>query len=402
MPSLTIYPRWGFDLFSNRQYVFLMKSFLCNFKAHEPPERLTQQETIDWLKAYHIRCLEDASDGEEVMVKAKKERIEAFFDRFAVSDREIGSRRSYVRGMGKIDWSADSFFNIEKLNPDMEERGRYAQTAIEKIFKDLYEDESLPPEHILHVTCTHYESPSGAQKLIAAKDWNQTTIATHLYHMGCYASLPAIRTASALNKANSEFVDIVHTELCSLHLNGLSHSPEQVIVQSLFGDGAIRYQCLSEKAFLSSEQDGFEVLAQKEIIAPNSAEEMSWKIGAERFNMTLSKKAPSFLASAVKSFCEDLFSAAGLSLAEHKPACEFAIHPGGPKIINSIKEALDLDETQVQNSRDILFERGNMSSSTLPHIWQRVLNKSSYEYMATLAFGPGLTMTGAVLRICRI
>jgi predicted naringenin-chalcone synthase len=34
-------------------------------------------------------------------------------------------------------------------------------------------------------------------------------------------------------------VDIVHTELCSLHLQPLRHEAEQLVIQSLFADGCI-------------------------------------------------------------------------------------------------------------------------------------------------------------------
>jgi predicted naringenin-chalcone synthase len=41
-----------------------------------------------------------------------------------------------------------------------------------------------------------------------------------------------------------------------------------------------------------------------------------------------------------------------------------------------------------------------MSSATLPHIWQRVLDDRAAPrgtVIASLAFGPGLTMCGALL-----
>ena len=34
---------------------------------------------------------------------------------------------------------------------------------------------------------------------------------------------------------------IVHTEMCSLHLDPSRHEPEQIVIQSLFADGFIAY-----------------------------------------------------------------------------------------------------------------------------------------------------------------
>jgi predicted naringenin-chalcone synthase len=66
-----------------------------------------------------------------------------------------------------------------------------------------------------------------------------------------------------------------------------------------------------------------------------------------------------------------------------------------------VREVLELTSAQVQASRDVLFEYGNMSSATLPHVWQRVLSDQGvrrYRLVLSLAFGPGLTVCGALFR----
>jgi predicted naringenin-chalcone synthase len=79
----------------------------------------------------------------------------------------------------------------------------------------------------------------------------------------------------------------------------------------------------------------------------------------------------------------------------------FAVHPGGPRIIDRVRERLELTQAQVQASRDVLFAFGNMSSATLPHVWMQLANDpcvSSGTLIVSLAFGPGLTMCGAMFR----
>ena len=47
----------------------------------------------------------------------------------------------------------------------------------------------------------------------------------------------------------------------------------------------------------------------------------------------------------------------------------------------------------------MLHDYGNMSSATLPHVWQRILEDSRIAAgtpVVSLAFGPGLTMCGAL------
>jgi predicted naringenin-chalcone synthase len=78
----------------------------------------------------------------------------------------------------------------------------------------------------------------------------------------------------------------------------------------------------------------------------------------------------------------------------------FAIHPGGPKIVDAVQRVLELSDAQVASSRDVLRRFGNMSSATLPHVWMQIASSAdipSASIVVSLAFGPGLTMCGAVM-----
>ena len=60
-----------------------------------------------------------------------------------------------------------------------------------------------------------------------------------------------------------------------------------------------------------------------------------------------------------------------------------------------------LGPAQVQASNTILRNYGNMSSATLPHVWQAMLEDPAVapgRLIVALAFGPGLTIAGAILR----
>ena len=370
-----------------------MNAYICQFKPHSPPKSASQDDAIKWLQAYHEALQERMADG-------KPERVDRYLQKFAVKNHDIAYRSSYVPGLGEDIYNPENFFHTDNLNPNLDQRSEIARKAFDIIFQDLYEGQKEGPHHLLHVTCTFYESPSAAQKLLSSKNWTHTT-PTHLYHMGCYASLPAIRTAKALSLSEGGQIDIVHTEICSLHLSPKSFDPEQLIVQTLFADGAIKYKCLNEDGFLNSKSSGFKIKAMLERILPQTSEEMTWKTGAFRFDMTLGKKTPTLLVREIEHFCEELFSKAGLQYSDYKSKSEFAIHPGGPKILSTVKDALKLSDEQIQTSVKVLLNRGNMSSATLPHIWKKILEKPKYKYVVTIGFGPGLTLTGALFEVCK-
>jgi predicted naringenin-chalcone synthase len=64
-----------------------------------------------------------------------------------------------------------------------------------------------------------------------------------------------------------------------------------------------------------------------------------------------------------------------------------------------VQKLFKLNDEQIASSRAVLFERGNMSSATLPHIWAKILADAGVSpgtHVVSLAFGPGLTVTGAL------
>jgi predicted naringenin-chalcone synthase len=216
--------------------------------------------------------------------------------------------------------------------------------------------------------------------------------------MGCYASLPAIRMAAGLLATGKREVDIVHTELCTLHLDPSQHLPENLVVQTLFADGVIRYRASRTER---GTRAGMEVVAAREEIVPGSEDAMSWMASDSGMLMTLSRKVPDLIRERLGAFLDRLGAEADLDPARLRAQAVWAIHPGGPRIIDEIAAHLGLEPEQVRASNTILRDHGNMSSATLPHVWQAILADPAVPDgtpVVSLAFGPGLTISGAVLR----
>jgi predicted naringenin-chalcone synthase len=193
-------------------------------------------------------------------------------------------------------------------------------------------------------------------------------------------------------------VDVVHTELCSLHMNPLLHSPEQLVIQTLFADGIIKYSLRD-----TPHRDGqpcFRILGSLEQIVPNSSHSMQWVPCPWGMAMTLARDVPSQLGEELAGFVEQL-CARGQLTEQERTIAQFAVHPGGPRILQHVGQCLGLDEEQLRHSHKILSSRGNMSSATLPHIWQEMQRDDGVTHgqiVVSLAFGPGLTISGAIMR----
>ena len=148
-----------------------------------------------------------------------------------------------------------------------------------------------------------------------------------------------------------------------------------------------------------------EVLAIHEEMLPDTAEEMTWVLRDYGMSMTLGRAVPRIIEKEVPAFVQRLSDAASLGDARRWLAdCWCAVHPGGPLIVDVVAEQLDLEPRQVRHSNEVLKRRGNMSSATLPHIWSALLEEPEArpgQLILSLAFGPGLTMCGSVMRVTR-
>ncbi len=381
--------------------------YLSHFEVIKPKFRVPQKDLIDWLIKAHLNAerINHAGSPHESQIQ----RIEKILHRYAVTESQISARYIESDDVLHPENSEACVYQLDSENPrgsDIQQRTHFFSERALSIFQKIYRSKSRDekPDHLIHVTCTGYTSPSAAQRIVSEPHWNKVTDITHAYHMGCYAAIPAIRIAQGLlnyeSKGHKTFsVDLFHTEMCSLHLNPLAHTPEQMIVQTLFADGHIKY---SLKTTQDMQKRSLRLVAILEKIIPNSEADMSWFPTAWGMQMNLSREVPIKIKGVLEKFYLDLLSKAGLSSAEVTSRGVFAVHPGGPKIIDAVQGALQLSENQVTQSRKVLFERGNMSSATLPHIWLEVLDHgySSGTPVISFAFGPGLTLFGAVFEVC--
>jgi predicted naringenin-chalcone synthase len=377
---------------------------LTHFSPRRPAHEIAQTQALEWLSEIHAGSEAQAhalSASERAEFAA---RFSKLLQRVACGPDKIGKRGHVSADLGAKSGLGLYDVSRHRRGQGSAERSRIFAEIVDTYFDQEFASEERAPSELVHVTCTGYVAPSGAQRLVAKKNWGAQTHVTHAYHMGCYAAFPAIRIAAgqlalpaSLRAAAGELrVDIVHTELCTLHLDPSDHSAEQCVVQSLFADGFIRYSLCESKA-----GPGLELLALSEQILPDSAASMGWSVGDFGMHMTLTRDVPERIAGALRPFVTRLFAKAGLDLAATLRSAVVAVHPGGPKIIDRVREVLEVSAAQVQASRDVLFECGNMSSATLPHVWHRILLDESVRpgtVVLSLAFGPGLSVCGGLFK----
>lgn len=379
-----------------------MKTWLSDLCNTRPAFSASQDETLAWLNEAHAESERTTSNLAQPERDAFHERIQRWSGRSACRSPAIERRGFALADVGSLDWQEMQIYNLSQMprGEGMGARTKFFSKVAGEYLEKTFQDVSAAPGDLLHVTCTGFVSPSPAQRMVSGRGW--ATRVTHAYQMGCYAALPALRIARGFAavadwpRGTAPRVDVIHTEICSLHLDPSLHTVEQMVVQSLFADGFIRYSVAAEQP-----ARGYEILALNESLVPGTEDAMCWTASEYGMRMTLSRDVPQLLGGGLRQAVTDLYRIAGLSMQHEHGKSLVAVHPGGPKVIDQVRDLLELREPQVAHSRGILRDYGNMSSATLPHVWQRMGDDDQVAagtIVLNLAFGPGLTIAGGLFR----
>lgn len=316
---------------------------------------------------------------------------------------QIDTRYSVVSDFLKPreEWS---FWGVEfpKKVPGMTERNRlYKEIAPSLALEaarqalDIWGGDPSAITHLISVSCTGMVAPGIEYSLMKNLALPPTTDRLAINFMGCFGAFKGLAVAKAITQANPEArVLLVCTELCTLHMQA-SHDHEALMSNALFSDGAsaviVGGNCRSHEKPL------WEIHRTHSLGFKDTFDEMSWEASDTGFLIGLSHTVPIHIKRGINAFVEGLLPK---SIAIN--ACDWAIHPGGPAIIEGIEKKLHLDKEQTLSSWKVLKDYGNMSSATFLFVLRDLaMNPSARLWTVGLGFGPGLSAEGIFLRrIC--
>jgi predicted naringenin-chalcone synthase len=207
--------------------------------------------------------------------------------------------------------------------------------------------------------------------------------------MGCYAALPGLGVAADYVALHRRPAAMLCVELPSLHVQPSERDPQQVVAHALFSDAAAAVVLLPGGP-------GPEVARLVARTDPTTADHMSWEITDLGFRMGLSPRVPEALARHVAPAVGELLVDTGLAVRD---VAGWAVHPGGPRILDVVRESLELEPDAMTPSVAALAEHGNCSSPTVLLILDQLLRRPGGlgGSAVAMAFGPGLTLYGALL-----
>ena len=190
----------------------------------------------------------------------------------------------------------------------------------------------------------------------------------------------------------SMLVLLAAVELCSLHFH-YGSDPEAIVANALFADGA------GAAVLGATDRDGgrdagdLRLLGTGSFVFPDSKDAMSWKIGDHGFEMTLSRNVPALISRHLRPWIESWLDRQDLSMAK---VASWAVHPGGPRILEAVEDALELAPHVLDVSRMVFERYGNMSSPTVLFILDRLMARRAPRPCVALGFGPGLAVEAAL------
>jgi alkylresorcinol/alkylpyrone synthase len=273
----------------------------------------------------------------------------------------------------------------------------------EQAVRRALEIAGIAPEDVdlLVVTSvTGMAAPSVDARLVPRLGLRSDVRRLPLFGLGCVAGAAGIARLHDFLVGRPDGVAVLlAVELCSLTVQRSDSSVANMVASGLFGDGVAAVVAVgAERAARRSSWAGPAVLDSRSRLYPDSERVMGWDIGGSGFKIVLSASVADvvrqYLGDDVRDFLAD---------HELKPVdidCWVA-HPGGPKVLHAMREALELPDGALAVTWQSLASIGNLSSASVLHVLQDTIAArppGTGEPAVLLAMGPGFCSELVLLR----
>lgn len=219
-----------------------------------------------------------------------------------------------------------------------------------------------------------------------------------LFGLGCVAGAAGIARLHDYLTGDPDGIGVlVAVELCSLTVQRDDVSVPNLVASGLFGDGASAV--VARSTGVSTGTPGaIEVLASRSRLYPDSERTMGFDIGASGLRIVLDAEVPTIIGRYVRADVDAFLADQGLSMDS---IGWWVCHPGGPKVIEALQEALALPREAVELTWNSLSQVGNLSSVSVLHVLEHTLHERAPRpgsYGLLMAMGPGFCSELVLLR----
>ncbi len=239
-------------------------------------------------------------------------------------------------------------------------------------------------------SCTGYICPGISTYLIERLGLSRNIRVYDLLGSGCGGAIPNMQLSDALvRQSDGGAVVSVSVEICSATFQ-MADNMSLIVSNTIFGDGAAA-------AVIRQQQGSLEIIDTASYFVPEDREHIRYIHKNGQLHNQLSVTLHNHIRRAVAAVVDGLLRRHSLQVSDIP---HWALHTGGEKVINAIKDEIGLSEEQVAAARSVLLDYGNMSSPTVFFVLDRLveggMNKGDLCMM--VAFGAGLSAHACLLR----
>jgi len=253
---------------------------------------------------------------------------------------------------------------------------------------------------VLFTTVTGIAAPSIEARLANRIGLRPDVKRVPMFGLGCVAGAAGIARVHDFLRGSPDGVAVLlAVELCSLTMQRRDTSVANLVASGLFGDGAAAVVAVGDQRAMTTPGAGAgpRVLDSRSHLYPDTERTMGWDVGAGGLKIVLDAEVPTlvrqYLAEDVHGFLADH----GLRVPD---VSAWVSHPGGPKVIEAIEEALGVPPEALELTWRSLASVGNMSSVSVLHVLRDTLDKHPPAGTPGLlmAMGPGFCSELVLLR----
>src|SRR3954452_25308350 len=223
----------------------------------------------------------------------------------------------------------------------------------------------------LTTSVTGVAAPSLDARLVGPLGLRYDVKRVPIFGLGCVAGAAGIaRLHDYLQGHPGEVGVLLSVELCSLTFQRDDDSTANLVASGLFGDGASAVVMVGERRAAQLGVDGPRVLDTRSRFYPDTDRVMGWDIGGSGFRIVLAATVADVVRQYLGNDVQDFLADHDLKIPD---VDTWVAHPGGPKVIDAIVQALELPEDALDVTRRSLAEIGNLSSSSVLHVLEQTL-----------------------------
>jgi alkylresorcinol/alkylpyrone synthase len=130
------------------------------------------------------------------------------------------------------------------------------------------------------------------------------------------------------------------------------------------------------------------------VLVPEGARHLGYELRDGGLRVILSRELPNVVEAHLRGAVETFLAEAGLRLTDLDAV---AAHPGGPRIVDAIERALDLDSEALATSRSVFAGNGNASSAGIFFVLEEMQRCGTRGRVLAIALGPGLSIELALM-----